>query len=402
MLFSLEALKAKKGDSLLLHVGTNDDPVLIVIDGGPSGVYKQSLRPRLEQIREDRTPDAKLPIKMLMVSHIDDDHIKGVLDLTKKLKEQREDKEEFDYGIGTVWHNSFDDVVGQNADELFSAARDEVGAASLEGEIGNDLAISQPSALVLASVPQGRALREDMNLLGITANLPMDGLVVAPGDGSAVTPPLVEGLETLVVGPLRNRVIELQERWDKDLKKKGLAQEEGTVDAAAYLDKSIFNLASIVVLLRSSDKEVLLTGDARGDDILVGMEEAGLLDGGKRHVDILKIPHHGSDRNVETDFFRAVTADHYIFSGDGKHGNPEVATFEMLLTARRDDDRPYKLYLTYEPEKFKKDGKKEYPVAKLRDLFQRERDAGQEFEVVTPADGDLGLRIDLLDAYTGA
>ena len=33
--FTLEALEAKHGDSLLLHYGTLDAPRLIVIDGGP-------------------------------------------------------------------------------------------------------------------------------------------------------------------------------------------------------------------------------------------------------------------------------------------------------------------------------------------------------------------------------
>jgi len=29
------------------------------------------------------------------------------------------------------------------------------------------------------------------------------------------------------------------------------------------------------------------------------------------------IPHHGSDRNVDPEFFKRVTADHYIVSGNG-------------------------------------------------------------------------------------
>ena len=54
MIFSLEALRARHGDSLLLHYGTKSDPKLIVIDGGPSGVFKGALKPRLEALREER------------------------------------------------------------------------------------------------------------------------------------------------------------------------------------------------------------------------------------------------------------------------------------------------------------------------------------------------------------
>ena len=43
----LEALRAKYGDALLLHSGDEDDPQLVVIDGGPPGVYNDALKPRL-------------------------------------------------------------------------------------------------------------------------------------------------------------------------------------------------------------------------------------------------------------------------------------------------------------------------------------------------------------------
>ena len=92
---------------------------------------------------------------------------------------------------------------------------------------------------------------------------------------------------------------------------------------------------------------MLLTGDARGDKILEGMELAGLLErNGKKHVDLLKVPHHGSDNNMEPIFFERVPADHYVFSGDGEHGNPERATLQMLLDARG-ADAGYTIHLTY-------------------------------------------------------
>ena len=80
---------------------------------------------------------------------------------------------------------------------------------------------------------------------------------------------------------------------------------------------------------------MLLTGDARGDKILEGLELAGLLAARQdAQVDLLKVPHHGSANNMETIFFERMPADHYVFSGDGEHGNPERETLEMLLDAR--------------------------------------------------------------------
>ena len=79
MLFTLEALDAGKGDALLLHFGTIATPELIVIDGGPSGVYRRVLKPRLEELRASRGENDRLTIRLAMVSHIDDDHINGIL-----------------------------------------------------------------------------------------------------------------------------------------------------------------------------------------------------------------------------------------------------------------------------------------------------------------------------------
>ena len=36
MFFSLDVLRARKGDCLMLHFGSEQDPHLILIDGGPS------------------------------------------------------------------------------------------------------------------------------------------------------------------------------------------------------------------------------------------------------------------------------------------------------------------------------------------------------------------------------
>ena len=45
MIFRLDVRRARKGDCLLLHFGSKDDPGLILIDGGPSNVYKPHLKP---------------------------------------------------------------------------------------------------------------------------------------------------------------------------------------------------------------------------------------------------------------------------------------------------------------------------------------------------------------------
>jgi hypothetical protein len=102
-----------------------------------------------------------------------------------------------------------------------------------------------------------------------------------------------------------------------------------------------------VVLAEMSGRTMLLTGDARGDDIIDGLEGAGCLapDGAPFEVDLLKMPHHGSSRNVDEDFFGRVLAHHYyVFSADGRDGNPDHETLAMLADARGTDE--YTLHFT--------------------------------------------------------
>jgi hypothetical protein len=328
-----------------------------------------------------------------MVSHIDDDHIRGVLDLTRRLRRQQENHEPVDVDVRTLWHNSFDDVVGRGADALEAAAREGISTASTTDDVPASVLRDHPGALVLASVRQGRQLRGDADVLALRVNRGDGGLIVARG-GDEDEVDFGQGLELRILGPLGEQVDRFQREWDRQIEELGVARPAG-VEAAAYVDESVFNLASIVVLAQAEGKTMLLTGDARGDHVLQGLQQAGLLEeGGTFHVDLLKLPHHGSDRNVETDFFRRVTADHYVISGDGRHGNPEIATFQMIFAARGDE--PFALHLTYPPEELDDD----YPSQELQELFDRQRQAGRRFEVVTAEEGG-SLRVDLLEALAG-
>ena len=51
-------------------------------------------------------------------------------------------------------------------------------------------------------------------------------------------------------------------------------------------------------------------------------------------VDLLHLPHLGSTRNLSPEFLERVTADRYLFSGDGMHSNPSIASIAALIAAR--------------------------------------------------------------------
>lgn len=347
--FSLEVLRARKGDCLLLHYGTADEPALALIDGGPSGVYKPFLRPRLLELRTERglADDEPLPVDLCMLSHIDDDHVVGLLGLTKELVTARDNNKPRLVSILDLWHNSFDDIVENDADELAGAVEARFGPASLTGDLPADADANVDAVMVLASIPKGRQLRDDAIRLGIERNPDTDGELIAASDHSGSLD-MGAGLTLTVVGPMLPEIEELQSDHAKWVEAYPDEVRKSAEALASYDDDSVPNLASIVVLAEAGGKTILLTGDARGDKILQGLELVGLVDaGGSIHVDVLKCPHHGSISNVERDFFERITADHYVFSGNGEHGNPDRETLELLADVRGTDD--YRIHLTYPP-----------------------------------------------------
>ena len=91
---------------------------------------------------------------------------------------------------------------------------------------------------------------------------------------------------------------------------------------------------------------MLLTGDARGDHIEDGLRSAKLLKQGKLHVNLYKVQHHGSDRNVEASFFDRITADTYVISANGRYGNPDYETLEWIMKAARKAKRKIAIVVT--------------------------------------------------------
>ena len=339
---TLEALKAKHGDALLLTA----KGATVLIDGGPPGVYNQVLKPRLKQLNDDNTEPAE--IDLMMVSHIDADHIAGILDLTNDLVDAQEEGTRPLVEILEVWHNSFSDAIADAETDAKTVQQSALNTASLVDEDQTIADNIHNAKMVLSSVTQGRNLARDLRTLSVDLNLDFkDKLVLRENSQQHWE---VGDLTLKVIGPGQKELDKLRKDWAKKLPKILEKEQSKRVRslAAQALDNSVYNLASIVVIAQAGDKTMLLTGDARGDKILEWLKADGFTEG-KAHFDVIKLPHHGSDRNVSPEFFEKITADNYVFCGDGKHGNPEPKTFQMLFDARG-DAADFKIYMTFSPD----------------------------------------------------
>jgi beta-lactamase superfamily II metal-dependent hydrolase len=399
VLFTLEALPAEEGDCLLLHWGTRKGktknekklPRIALIDGGPGLVYDNDLKPRLDALVENLEVD-QLELELVMISHMDSDHIVGIKKLFSVLKKQVDNNAPQDdrtIRAKRLWLNVFNDVLGDAIDKYYQTLpkglqasvdgkpspdlvkRLEEKFADKDGDEDEAIFHAQSVAAVLAGHGDGRTLRDDHRFLfekQLTATL---NAPLTAGGGKATlitqekTPEAkIEGLKFTIAGPSMKEIEALQKEFDEYIEKNGLTAE---AVLAAYADESVKNLSSIVCLAEFEKKTILLTGDARGDLIIDGLIARKLLKDKKAtlKVDILKVPHHGSDNNVEDAFFTTIVADTYVLSGDGVNGNPERATLEMITKARGKKAK-FDLVLTYDIDHIDANRKKDFETKQKR------------------------------------
>ena len=364
--------QSDKGDCLMLESGGKR----MLIDGGMRDSYTRHAAPTLSKLEEN---DEK--IDLVYVSHIDRDHVFGLLQMMEDLVAWRvyDFHQEAEGGnrnwpkpkvkrppeIGGIWHNTFHSLVGRNVgpigDMLAASARTLAGFADAElnelfGKYGN-FASSMADAVELSR-------RVGPEQLGIPVNSEFGGKLVLRRDGQ---PPVQLGnLKLHVIGPAKSDLRKLRKKWNTWLKSESGERQIRRIDRKHRRDEEVLNLvnvedllvsrrsragelgkrskvtlpnlASLMLLAEEGGKSILLTGDGHWKDILAGLEACGKIpSGGGLHVDILKVQHHGSENNVDAEFCKRVTADHYVFCGNGAHENPDLRVVDVFAKSRFGD-----------------------------------------------------------------
>lgn len=345
-MLDLVVIQAEEGDCLLLRHGGDGSMTHTLIDGGPRGTFEKSLRPALRALGVSEMD--------VLLSHVDEDHVGGLLELFAALRDERDDPpqdpaEALGLTVMSLWHNAFS--------ALDPARRGRLQRALAGLPAGSGALSSADDALL--SIAQGDRLATLGDRLGVPRN---PGLGLAFGAGVALP---WAGVEARVVGPTQANLDALRAKWDAWI-------EKVEADHAAMSDRSVPNLSSLQLLVThgagSAKKTLLLTGDGRGDHLLEALEEQSLLGAdGTMHVDVLKVPHHGSERNVTPEFFRRVQAKTYVISANGKHDNPDIATLRWIIDAAGQRGEDITLFVTNPRPSAPLEAKK-YALDALREL----------------------------------
>jgi len=264
-MWSLHVLPALHGDALWLEYGNSSRKHSVLIDGGPRSKETTSLLERL------LGGPAKLAL--IVVTHIDADHITGVLSMFENPRVVLNPED--------VWFNGWPHL---------------------------------PSDLLGA--PQGEALSTAILRRRMRWNSAFGGGPVAvPDEGPLPRIELSGGLVITLLSPTLRKLAELRPVWKREVEKAGLvpgmaAEEphqepdrlgekdidiERLADRPFEEDASAANGASIAMLAEFENRSLLLSGDAHAGVLTSQLRRLATERKVNRvAVDIFKVPHHGS------------------------------------------------------------------------------------------------------------
>jgi hypothetical protein len=300
----VEALPADDGDCLWIEwPDARGVTHRMLVDGGRGhpGRIPPGLAARLA-----RQPEDQRAFDLVVCTHIDADHIGGLLALVEDPP--------LGFRTADIWFN------GRNHLDVLGPAQ------------GDQLS----DALTRLRVPWNRAFG------GAAA-------VVPPGHDL----PVIElpGLRITLLSPTRAQLARLARSWQRVLAdaEAALAPPPPATDllrradidrgvelhrlrARPYTpDRSAANASSIAFLAEGIDGDrVLLAADATAEVLAASLRR--IAGGGRYRVDLCKVPHHGSRHNTSWPLLALLDCRHWLVSTSGlRHGHPDRETMARIL-----------------------------------------------------------------------
>jgi len=360
-MLTLQMLPAGCGDCLWLEYGTGAAKRVVIIDGGLTETAT-ALRRRIEKARQERGIE-KLEVELLVVTHIDNDHILGIIDLLKA--------DTPGLHIKDIWFNGRPQLMSlpkPPADRGRGGGRrprksKSTGPADLMGGTGDsdDLeGVDQPD-LDVAALPSAADLLgpqqgDQLSTLLAARNLPWNkhalwkgGSVMIPASGALPSVTLEGDLKLTVLGPNIERLYKLCTVWSDILggteadAPSSLAPDDllGRRDTwppvwkdGEGTDPSAANGSSIMLLAEYGEKALLLVGDGHAPDLAAALDRlrAERRMAAPLPLSAFKLSHHASENNLTQEVLGKIDCARFLVSTDGSvHRHPDHQALLRIL-----------------------------------------------------------------------
>ncbi len=319
-MFRITLLPAAQGDALWIEYGKASTVRRILIDGGVHATGA-ILRRRIEAL-----PEPQRTFELGVVTHIDLDHVLGMLELLKRPPAGLK--------FNDFWFNAWKHLPKSPTD-----------TSTLGPKMGEQL-----SYLLEKRPGQAWNAAFGGKAVSVGSRLPAKASDLKVID-------LAGGMRLTILGPTGKRLADLKPVWKKEIEGLGLTpgragrrlvgHPEDEADdtilggdpapprsardidklAARKLgkDSSKANGSSIVVLAEYDGKRALLTGDAFPDDVLAAVKLLAEADNtATLAVDCWKLAHHGGEKNTSSPLAAALRCPLYLISTSGaKYRHPK-------------------------------------------------------------------------------
>lgn len=309
IIFNINFLPARYGDSLWIEYGEEDRPNIILIDGGTGGTRKE-IKELINELPEPKH------IELLVVTHIDQDHIEGILNILEE--------ETLGFTLGSIWFNGWNHLPDNDDVEFFGPVQGERLTASI--------------------------LKHQLNW-----NLHFDKkAVVIKEDGKLPEIDLKDGFKITLLSPTKSNLVKLKKFWKKEVEDAnlkpgfGLQVEEITNEEIEVFgtgiehpdieeliklpfeeDSSAANGSSIAFLAEFAGKKILLSGDSFPSIILHSLNK---IEKGVIPIDLFKLSHHGSASNTSPALINKLDCKKFVISTNGsRYKHPDDVTIARLI-----------------------------------------------------------------------
>lgn len=360
--------KAGNGDCISIE----NQNEFVLIDGGTAQSF---LNWKSNIFSKDK-------IDSIIVTHIDNDHVNGIVKLI-----QNDNCPEIDH----FYFNGAEQLFGKlndtderdyMSDTKLRAISEELSTAGTCDQIGYSEGTSLSYLLFYKNITLnpfvgGEALcREHCDSFNIGD---MKFSVIGPS--ISVLQELKDHWEDkLSERRIRPRIIskayyEAFEQYAKALKKSAsdvtsiASTEETSIESLANVDfeddNSLTNKSSLSFLIESNSKRFLYLSDCDTAAVTSWLNNLGLE---RIEVDAVKISHHGSKNNTSLELLSRIVCRRYLISTNGKsHGHPDLEALARIAVVNKDTGA--EIFMNYEvdhiPDWFKNELEISYPNIKL-------------------------------------